>query len=148
MLSLLKIKNLALVDQLTWELGGGLVGVTGETGAGKSVIVGALKLVLGERADKGLIRTGEKECRVEALFELAEAGAVNAILEEAGFDPCESGELLIRRVIGTGSNKQFINDSPATLGVLRRIGEYLVDLHGPHDHQSLLSAERQMGMLD
>lgn len=148
MLSLLKIKNLALVDQLTWELGAGLVGVTGETGAGKSVIVGALKLVLGERADKGLIRTGETECRVEALFELNDVEAVNAILEEAGFDQCEGNQLLIRRVIGIGSNKQFVNDSPATLGVLKKIGEFLVDLHGPHDHQSLLSPERQMAMLD
>ncbi len=148
MLSLLKIKNLALVDRLTWELGSGLVGVTGETGAGKSVIVGALKLVLGERADKGLIRTGESECRVEALFELTDADAVNAVLEEGGFDPCEDKQLLIRRVVGTGSNKQFVNDSPATLGVLKRIGEFLVDLHGPHDHQSLLSPERQIAMLD
>ncbi|MFT5634284.1 MAG: DNA repair protein RecN (Recombination protein N), partial [Rubritalea sp.] len=67
MLSLLKIKNLALVDQLSWQLGTGLVGVTGETGAGKSVIVGALKLILGERADKGLIRTGESACTIEAV---------------------------------------------------------------------------------
>jgi DNA repair ATPase RecN len=74
MLSLLKIRNLALVERLDWELGGGLVGVTGETGAGKSVIVGALKLVLGERADKGLIRTGAEGCQVEAVFELPDAG--------------------------------------------------------------------------
>ena len=70
MLTLLKIRNLALVDELVWELGPGLIGVTGETGAGKSVIVGALKLVLGERADKSLIRTGEDTCSVEAVFEL------------------------------------------------------------------------------
>ena len=73
MLTLLKIRNLALVDQLEWELGSGLVGVTGETGAGKSVIVGALKLVLGERADKGLIRTGEEQCKVEAIFNLSDS---------------------------------------------------------------------------
>lgn len=144
----MNIKNLALVEDLRWSLGGGLVGVTGETGAGKSVIVGALKLVLGERADKGLIRTGEEECRVEALFQLADSGAIDGILEEAGFSPCEEGELLIRRVIGAGTNRQFLNDSPCTLGVLREVGRHLVDLHGPHEHQSLLSTDRQMGLLD
>ena len=148
MLTLLKIRNLALVDQLEWELGSGLVGVTGETGAGKSVIVGALKLVLGERADKGLIRTGEEQCKVEAIFNLSDSSAIDAILEEVGLDPCDENELIIRRVVGTTSNKQFVNNGAATLGVLRKIGQHLVDLHGPHDHQSLLSAERQLAMLD
>ena len=148
MLTLLKIRNLALVDQLEWELGSGLVGVTGETGAGKSVIVGALKLVLGERADKGLIRTGEEQCKVEAIFNLPDSNAIDAILEEVGLDPCDENELIIRRVVGTSSNKQFVNNGAATLGVLRKIGQHLVDLHGPHDHQSLLSAERQLAMLD
>ena len=148
MLTLLKIRNLALVDQLEWELGSGLVGVTGETGAGKSVIVGALKLVLGERADKGLIRTGEEQCKVEAIFNLSDSSSIDAILEEVGLDPCDENELIIRRVVGTSSNKQFVNNGAATLGVLRKIGQHLVDLHGPHDHQSLLSAERQLAMLD
>lgn len=148
MLTLLKIRNLALVNQLEWELGSGLVGVTGETGAGKSVIVGALKLVLGERADKGLIRTGEEQCKVEAIFNLSDSSAIDAILEEVGLDPCDENELIIRRVVGTSSNKQFVNNGAATLGVLRKIGQHLVDLHGPHDHQSLLSAERQLAMLD
>lgn len=148
MLTLLKIRNLALVDQLTWDLGAGLVGVTGETGAGKSVIVGALKLVLGERADKGLIRTGEEQCTVEAIFDLPEVALINNILEEAGLDPCDGSELIIRRIIGSKTNKQFVNNGAATLGVLKRLGGYLVDLHGPHDHQSLLSTERQLAMLD
>lgn len=148
MLSLLNIKNLALVDELRWSLGGGLVGVTGETGAGKSVIVGALKLVLGERADKGLIRTGEASCSVEAVFELGDVSAVNVILDDAGVDVCEGSELIVRRVMGTTTNKQFVNNCPVTLGVLRQLGERLVDLHGPHDHQSLLSVERQLSMVD
>ncbi len=148
MLTRLKIRNLALVDSLTWELGSGLVGVTGETGAGKSVIVGALKLVLGERADKGLIRTGEDQCVVEAIFQLADVRAVNAVLEEVGLDTCEENELIIRRIVGASSNKQFVNNGAATLGVLKRIGQNLVDLHGPHDHQSLLSPERQLTLLD
>jgi DNA repair protein RecN (Recombination protein N) len=148
MLTLLKIRNLALVDELVWELGPGLIGVTGETGAGKSVIVGALKLVLGERADKSLIRTGEETCSVEAVFELSDAREINAILEDGGLAPCDDTQLIVRRVIGQTANRQFVNDSPVTLNLLKRLGEHLVDLHGPHDHQSLLSAERQLAMLD
>ena len=149
MLSLLKIKNLALVDDLTWELAPGLIGVTGETGAGKSIIVGALKLILGERADRTLIRTGEDTCTVEASFHLRDTHAIDAILTEAGLEPCESNELLVKRVISiSGANKQFVNCSPVTIQVLKSIGEFLVDLHGPHDHQSLNSRDRQIEMLD
>ena len=148
MLTLLKIRNLALVDELVWELGAGLIGVTGETGAGKSVIVGALKLVLGERAEKSLIRSGEETCSVEAVFELRDAAEVNAVLADGGLDACDDTQLIIRRVIGQTANRQFINDSPVTLALLKRLGEHLVDLHGPHDHQSLLSVERQLAMLD
>ena len=148
MLTLLKIRNLALVDELAWELGAGLIGVTGETGAGKSVIVGALKLVLGERADKSLIRTGEDQCLVEAVFELTHTAGINPILEEGGLAPCDDNQLIVRRTIGQSASRQFVNDSPVTLTLLKRLGEHLVDLHGPHDHQSLLSADRQLAMLD
>ena len=148
MLTLLKIRNLALVDELVWELGPGLIGVTGETGAGKSIIVGALKLVLGERADKSLIRTGEDACSVEAVFELADPAEINAILAEGGLPPCDDTQLIVRRWIGQSANRQFVNDSPVTLAFLKRLGENLVDLHGPHDHQSLLSTDRQLAMLD
>ncbi|MCX6866864.1 MAG: DNA repair protein RecN [Verrucomicrobia bacterium] len=148
MLTLLKIRNLALVDELAWELGPGLIGVTGETGAGKSIIIGALKLVLGERADKSLIRTGEDFCSVEAVFELHDPGAINAILADGGLEPCDDTQLIVRRVIAQTANRQFVNDSPVTLALLKRLGDHLVDLHGPHDHQSLLSAERQLAMLD
>jgi DNA repair protein RecN (Recombination protein N) len=149
MLTLLKIKNLALVEDLSWEMGSGLVGVTGETGAGKSVIIGALKLILGERADRSLIRTGADSCSVEASFRVSNEGEINAYLEEHGFESCEDGELVIKRVFGaSGGNKQFVNCSAATLSILKGLGNMLVDLHGPHDHQSLLSQERQMAMLD
>lgn len=148
MLTLLKIRNLALVDELAWELGSGLISVTGETGAGKSVIVGALKMILGERADKGLIRTGEDTCTIESIFDLTDTSEINAILEEGGLPPCDDTQIIIRRSIGTTVNRQFINDSPVTLTLLKKIGERLVDLHGPHDHQSLLSQERQLAMLD
>ncbi len=148
MLSLLKIRNLALVDELSWEPGSGLIGVTGETGAGKSVIIGGLKLVLGERADKTLIRSGEDSCSVEAVFEMEDPSEINAILEEGGLAACDDTQLIVRRVIGQNANRQFVNDSPVTLTLLKRLGEHLVDLHGPHDHQSLLSTERQLAMLD
>lgn len=148
MLSLLKIQNLALVEDLAWELGGGLTGVTGETGAGKSIIVGALKLILGERADRGLIRTGSETCSVEAVFDLRKTDSVDAILTEQGLDPLEGESLIIRRVIGASTNKQFVNGSPVTTAMLKQLGEHLVDLHGPHDHQSLNSRERQLEMLD
>ncbi|MCF7731730.1 MAG: AAA family ATPase, partial [Akkermansiaceae bacterium] len=148
MLTLLKIRNLALVDELIWDLGPGLASVTGETGAGKSVIVGALKLVLGGRAEKSLIRTGEETCTVEAVFELSQAAEIAAILEDGGLPPGDDSQLIIRRSIGLTTTRQFVNDSPVTLALLKRLGEHLVDLHGPHDHQSLLSTERQLAMLD
>jgi DNA repair protein RecN (Recombination protein N) len=149
MLSFLKIRNLALVEDVTWELAPGLVGVTGETGAGKSIIVGALKLILGERADRSLIRTGQDTCTVEASFHLKDSRAVDAVLDEAGLEPCQDGELLIKRAVSAGgANKQFVNCSPVTIQVLKSLGELLVDLHGPHDHQSLNSQERQLEMLD
>ncbi len=148
MLTLLKIRNLALVDELTWELDRGLISVTGETGAGKSVIVGALKLVLGERADKSLIRTGEETCVVEAVFSLQQSDDIHAIFAEHALEFETQEDLIIRRVISANSTRQFINDSPVTLGLLKKLGEHLVDLHGPHDHQSLLSTDRQLSMLD
>lgn len=149
MLAFLKIRHLALVEDVTWEPGPGLLGVTGETGAGKSIIVGALKLILGGRADRSLIRAGEDACTVEAGFQLGDTAAIDAILSEAGLEPCQEGELLIKRSFtAAGANKQFVNCSPVTLGVLKAIGEHLVDLHGPHDHQSLNSQERQLEMLD
>lgn len=149
MLAFLKIRHLALVEDVIWELGPGLLGVTGETGAGKSIIVGALKLLLGERADRSLIRAGEDSCTVEANFSLADSSSIDRILAECGAEPCQEGELLIKRVVSMGGmNKQFVNCSPVTLQVLKSIGEHLVDLHGPHDHQSLNSQERQLEMLD
>ena len=112
------------------------------------MIVGALKLVLGERADKGLIRTGETACTVEAVFELADSTGIDAVLEDAGLSGCEDGQLIVRRVVGEKGNRQFVNDSPATLNLLKSLADRLVDLHGPGEQQSLHSVERQLGMLD
>jgi DNA repair protein RecN (Recombination protein N) len=145
----LRIRNLALVEFLEWELEPGFTVVTGETGAGKSIILGALKLVLGERADKGLIRTGAEQCSVEALFEVADPKRINRLLSEQGVDSCEDDQLLLRRVLtATGTNRQFINGCQTTLGVLKEVGDGLVDLHGPHDHQSLLARDYQLRLID
>ena len=149
MLAALHIRNLALVDELDWTPGGGFNAITGETGTGKSVIVGALKLVLGERADKTLIRTGAENCTVEAVFHLDGTGALDAQLEEQGIEPCADSTLILKRVFTlAGANRQFVNCCATTLAVLKSIGDGLVDLHGPHDHQSLLSCEKQLGILD
>ena len=147
-LTLLRIKNLALVEELEWQMGPGFVAVTGETGAGKSIIIGALQLLLGERADKSLIRTGADLCTVEAVFSGNELQKLNPQLVEAGIEPCENELILKRSLSSTGANRQFINSSPTTLSALKNLGDELVDLHGPHDHQSLLSPDRQLSLLD
>ncbi len=149
LLTSLHIRNLALVEDVAWELGRGFTAVTGETGSGKSIIVGALKLILGERADKTLLRTGAESCTVEALFEVTDPQALNARLEAQGVEPCAEAQLIVKRVFtSAGANRQFINGSPTTLAVLKALGESLVDLHGPHDHQSLLAPETQLALLD
>ena len=147
-LTLLRIKNLALVEDLEWQMAPGFIAVTGETGAGKSIIIGALQLLLGERADKSLIRTGAEVCSVEAIFFGNDLQRLNPQLLEAGVEPCES-DLIVKRTLSiSGNNRQFINGSPTTLSILKNLGDELVDLHGPHDHQSLLSPDKQLSLLD
>ncbi len=149
MLKSIKVRNLAIVEDAGVEFGPALNVITGETGAGKSIIMGALDLVLGERADKSLLRTGEQQCVVEAEFEIANPKAINAILEELAMNPCEDGQLTIRRAISaSGSGKSIINDSSSTVQTLKKIGDLLVDMHGPHDHQSLLNTSFQTDILD
>jgi DNA repair protein RecN (Recombination protein N) len=164
MLTTLRIKNLALVSDLTLELQPGCNVITGETGAGKSVILGALNLVLGERADRTLIRSGEDSCSVEAVFDVrklrcsvrpaAEPGratpsTLQLFLDENGLEPCEENQLVLKRTFtSAGTNRQFINGSPTNLSTLATIGEWLVDMHGPHDHQSLLHPAKQLAILD
>ncbi len=148
-LASLRIRNLALVEDLTWQPGSGLVAITGETGAGKSLLIGALQLLLGERADKSLIRAGADSCTVEAVFEIGEARGLDEWLEENGAEPCAEGELLLKRTLpAAGAGRQFINGSACTLAALKALGDRLVDLHGPHDHQSLFSREAQTRVLD
>jgi len=147
-LTLLRIKNLALVEELEWQLEPGFIAVTGETGAGKSIIIGALQLLLGERADKSLIRTGADMCTVEAIFNGEDLQKLNPQLVEVGVEPCENDLIIKRSFSATSGTRQFINASPTTLSILKNLGDELVDLHGPHDHQSLLSPETQLGLLD
>ena len=186
MLTTLRIKNLALVPDLTLELQPGCNVITGETGAGKSIIIGALNLVLGERADRSLIRTGSDSCSVEAVFDVSRLAAaqiprsrrrqsaqtslaesqrgltsaatalendsrsrLEVFLEENGLEPCEANQLVLKRTFTAGgTNRQFVNGSATTLNVLAAIGEWLVDMHGPHDHQSLLHPAKQLAILD
>lgn len=150
MLATLRIKNLALVDDLTVELQPGFNGISGETGAGKSILIGALNLALGERADRTAIRGGADSCTVEAVFRPGELlPEINSFLDENGLEPCDGDQLLLRRSFtAAGANRQFINGSPTTLQVLKALGELLVDIHGPHEHQSLLQPARQLDILD
>ncbi len=148
MLTFLSIRNLALVDQLLWEPQDGFICITGETGAGKSVLINAISLALGERADKSLVRSGEETCSVEAVFALPGSSPIHSLLEAHGMPPCEDGTLMVRRSFTSSVNRQFINDSPCTLNLLRTIGSLLVDMHGPNDHRSLVSRERQLTLLD
>lgn len=147
MLTRLSVRNLAIVESADVEFGGGLTVITGETGAGKSVLMGALELVLGARADASTVRDGAKEARIEA--ELAVPGVVDAFLDAAGLPPCEDGVLLVRRAISaTGGGRVHVNDAATTVQTLRALGKLLVDVHGPNDHQSLLEEGFQRGVLD
>jgi DNA repair protein RecN (Recombination protein N) len=150
MLTTLRIKNLALVPDLTLELQTGFNVITGETGAGKSILIGALNLVLGDRADRSLIRSGSDSCSVEAVFDAKKLRApLKTFLEENGLEPCEENQLVLKRTFtSAGTNRQFVNGSATTLNVLATIGEWLVDIHGPHDHQSLLHPAKQLAILD
>src|SRR5467141_4923022 len=105
-LNLLRIKNLALVEELEWQIAPGFVAITGETGAGKSIIIGALQLLLGERADKSLIRTGADLCTVEAIFSGEDLQKLNPRLIEAGIEPCESDLIIKRSFSATSGTRQ------------------------------------------
>ncbi len=151
MLKELNIKNFAIIDQLRVEFTAGLNVFTGETGAGKSIVVDALNLALGERASADLIRTGCLEAVVEAAFELNGRGTadVTALLSGQGIEMNPGEDLIVRRVLSSaGKNKVYINGSLANLATLSALGASLADIHGQHEHQSLLSLERQMEMLD
>ncbi len=142
------MRNLAVVEAAEVAFGEGLNVLTGETGAGKSVLMGALHLILGERADRSAIRTGALEATVSAVYELSAPEAVNAILRDAELPECEEGTLILRRSIHqNGSGRIRVNDQPATAMLLRRLAPYLTDIHGPNDNLSLLDAGFQLRLL-
>ena len=152
MLSRLTVSNLAIVESAAIEFDGALNIITGETGSGKSVLMGALGLALGARADASAVRDGAKEARVSAEFGLGGIPvrqAVDALLDEQGLPPCEDGVLLVRRAISaSGGGRVWVNDASATVQTLRTLGRLLVDVHGPNDHQSLLDEAFQRRLLD
>ena len=146
MLKRLKVDNLAIVEHAEAEFGEGLTVITGETGAGKSVFMGALTLALGARADASAVRDGCREARIEAEFD---AGGVAPFLEEQGLPPCEDDILLVRRVISaSGGSRVWINDSATSVQILRALGDLLVDIHGPNDRRSLVDEDFQRDTLD
>ncbi|MDR2614124.1 MAG: DNA repair protein RecN [Candidatus Accumulibacter sp.] len=150
MLQRLTIRDFVLVDRLELEFMAGFGTLTGETGAGKSILVDALAFVLGERADAGLIRAGGERAEVSAAFALQETSVATAVSAWLRARDLEGGdELLLRRVLdANGRSRAYLNGSPATVHQLREVSELLVDIHGQHTHQSLLRADAQRLLLD
>lgn len=147
MLVRLSVRDFVLVDRLELEFSTGFGALTGETGAGKSILVDALAFVLGERADSGLIRAGQERAEVSAVFDLTALPDVRAWLLANDF--ADEGELLLRRVLDSGGrSRAYLNGSAATLAQVREVAESLVDIHGQHAHQSLLRADAQRALLD
>lgn len=147
MLSLLRVRNLAIIEQLEVELGPGLNILTGETGAGKSILVLALRLVLGGRAPTGVVRTGESAAEVEALFDLSDDPAARQRLADDGIH--SDGEVVVRRVLyATGRSRAYINGSLATIAQLARLAAGLVDISSQHAHHTLVDSRTHLGFLD
>jgi DNA repair protein RecN (Recombination protein N) len=149
MLKYIRIKNLALLEEVTLEFESGFTAVTGETGAGKSVLLGALGLLSGARTDKGVIRQGQDLLEVEAALHFADALLIDKLLEAAGLPTCEDGLLLLQRTIHHSKIPRIqINGSLATLAQLQALGESWIDFHGPGEPQKLFQEKRQLEMLD
>lgn len=147
MLKSFEVKDYALIEHITVEFGNGLNIITGETGAGKSILIDAMSLLLGERASTEVIRKGAQKSFVEGIFSVKGNKKVKSLLEENEIE--FSDELIIRREISLkGSNRCFINDTPVNLNLVKDIGNLLVDLHGQHEHQSLLHTETHIDYLD
>lgn len=146
MIQSLYIKDFALIDELEVRFQEGLNILTGETGAGKSIIIGALNMILGERADTGVIRRGADKAISEATIKLGKNKELEALLSE---NEIEYGKyLILRREIRETGSRAFVNDSPVNIGILKAVGDFLVDLHGQHDHQLLLKEDNHRGVID
>jgi DNA repair protein RecN (Recombination protein N) len=149
MLTTLIIRNVVLIESLDLGIGPGLTALTGETGAGKSIILDALGLATGARADAGLVRRGTAQAAVTAMFALAGGHKVWSVLEEKGlsFDPGE--ELILRRLLGAdGRSRAFVNDQATSVGVLKELGDLLLEVHGQHETVGLLDARNHRPLLD
>lgn len=146
MIKSLYIKDFALIDELEVGFENGLNILTGQTGAGKSIIIGALNMILGERADTEVIRRGADKAVAEGIIKVGEDASIRALLEENGVE--FAGELILRREIRSAGSRAFINDTPVTITILKQVGDFLVDLHGQHDHQLLLKEENHRGVID
>lgn len=149
MLQTLRIRNLALLEEVSLDLESGFTVVTGETGAGKSILLGALSLLAGERADKTIIRQGAPACEVEAMLYFKDSTAVDRILQKLELPCCEEGQLILRRTVPREkAPKITVNGSLATLAALQQIGEYWIDFHGPSEPRRLLKESCQLELLD
>ncbi len=149
MLTALSIRDIVLIERLDLTLDEGLTVFTGETGAGKSILLDALGLALGGRGDAALVRAGAEQGMVSAMFELPGDHPVFSLLAEHGVDSPEPGELLLRRVQKrAGAARAFINAQPAPVGLLKRVGDMLVEIHGQHDVRALMDASRHGALLD
>ncbi|MGH6913241.1 MAG: AAA family ATPase, partial [Geminicoccales bacterium] len=147
MLTSLAIRDIVLIDQLDLELAPGLCVLTGETGAGKSILLDALGLALGSRAERHLVRRGARQGSVSAVFALAQDDPVRALLAEHGIEAEDL--LVVRRVLGAdGRSRAFVNDQPVGTGLLRQLGDLLVEVHGQHEQQGLLDGAVQRRLLD
>lgn len=148
MLRQLHIRNFAIIDDLELQFRDGMTVLTGETGAGKSILIDALGIILGDRAEAGTIRAGTDRAEVSAIFDTGGNDAIAALLDEQAVET-DGDELLIRRVVNRdGPSRAFINGSPATVQVLKALGELLIDIHGQHAHQSLMKRDVQRALLD
>lgn len=146
MIKSLYIKDFALIDELDVQFQSGLNVLTGQTGAGKSIIIGALHMILGERADTDVIRKGADKAISEAFIYVGKNEYLKKLLEEQSIDYSE--ELILRREIRQNGSRAFINDTPVNISVLKQVGDQLVDLHGQYDHQLLLKEEHHQGVID
>ena len=146
MLRSLYIRDYALIEALEVEFDSGLNVITGETGAGKSILIGALKMILGERASTDVIRGGARKAVIEGVFDEANTPKLRALLEEHGIDV--QPQMILRREISATQSRAFINDTPATVSLMRAVAARLIDLHGQHEHQSLLRTETHLELLD
>ena len=148
MLQSLSVQDYALIKDLEMEFGSGLNIITGATGAGKSILIGALSMILGERANTDVVRGGASKAVVEGIFDDADTDRIRTVLSDNAIDPSPLPRIILRRRITERGSRGFINDTPATLDIMRTVAGELIDLHGQHEHQSLLHTETHLRLLD